>query len=172
MAHMITIRDATVADAAVLAAIYAPYVRDTAISFEIEPPDSSQFAERIRRTLERYPYLVAEVDGDVAGYAYAGPFKPRAAYAASVEVSVYIDGSRRGSGIGRALYEELERQLAARGVTNLYACIAYPREPDEYLGYDSVRFHEKMGYTLAGRFHGCAVKFGRIYDMVWMEKIL
>ena len=168
----ITIRNASTADAAALAAIYAPYVCDTAISFELEPPTPDEFASRIARTVERYPYLVAERDGAVVGYAYAGPFKERAAYAASVELSVYVDSAQRGAGVGRALYAELERALARRGVTNLYACVAYPVVEDERLTYASVRFHERCGFEIVGRFHGCARKFGRVYDMVWMEKHL
>lgn len=171
MGSDIAIRSATAADAEVLAAIYAPYVRDTAISFEFEPPTVEEFAGRISRTLERYPYLVAERDGVVVGYAYAGPFKERAAYASSAELSVYVDSSLRRGGIGRALYAALEFELVQMGVTNLYACVAYPQVEDGYLTYASVRFHERMGFQVVGRFHGCARKFGRDYDMVWMEKL-
>lgn len=172
MADNITIRSATPADAEALVAIYAPYVRDTAISYELTPPTPEEFAGRIERTLERYPYLVAERDGAIVGYAYAGPFKPRAAYAASVELSVYVDGTSRGQGVGRTLYDALQHKLATEGVTNFYACIAYPPVEDEYLTYASVRFHERMGFEIAGHFHGCARKFDRLYDMVWMEKII
>ena len=172
MADSMLIRSATTADAEALAAIYAPYVRDTAITFELDPPTAAEFARRIEATLEHYPYLVAEQDGDIAGYAYAGTFKAREAYAISAELSVYVDGSKRGEGVGRALYGALERELATMGVTNLYACIAYPRVEDEYLTYASVRFHERMGFEVVGRFHGCARKFDRLYDMVWMEKII
>ena len=172
MVDGVVIRNATVDDAVALAAIYAPYVSDTAVSFEIEPPTSGEFAKRITRTLERFPYLVAEVGGLVAGYAYAGSFKERAAYDTSVELSIYIAESFQGRGIGRALYAALERELVRRGKTNLYACIAYPPTEDEYLTYASVRFHERMGFAIVGRFHGCARKFGRTYDMVWMEKLV
>lgn len=172
MADDISIRAATPEDAEALAAIYAPYVRDTAISYELTPPTTEEFAGRIERTLERYPYLVVERGGVIVGYAYAGPFKPRAAYAASVELSVYVDGAHHGEGIGRALYDALERELVAAGVTNFYACIAYPPVEDERLTYASVRFHERMGFEVVGRFHGCARKFDRLYDMVWMEKIV
>ena len=172
MAAEINIREATAEDAEALAAIYAPYVRNTAISFELEPPTPEEFATRISRTLERYPHFVAEHEGEIAGYAYAGAFKERAAYAKSVELSIYIDRKRRGKGIGRALYAALESELGQRGVTNLYACIAYPCVEDEYLTRDSVSFHEHMGFTIVGRFHECASKFGREYDMVWMEKVI
>ena len=172
MTDELRIRDATPDDAEVLAAIYAPYVSDTAVSFEFVPPTAAEFAERIEHVLQRYPFLVAERDGSIVGYAYAGPFKTRDAYAASAELSVYVDDVHHGEGIGRALYAALEHELASRGVTNLYACIAYPQVEDEYLTYASVRFHEHMGFEIAGRFHGCARKFDRLYDMVWMEKIV
>ena len=159
-------------DAESLAAIYAPYVRDTAVSFEVVPPTTAEFAKRIEAIQEHYPYLVAEQNGTILGYAYAGPFKPREAYALSAELSVYVDSTRRGKGVGHALYTALEDKLAAMDVTNLYACVAYPRVEDEYLTYASVRFHERMGFQIVGRFHGCARKFDRLYDMVWMEKHL
>lgn len=170
MGSDIAIRQATVDDARALATIYAPYVRDTAISFELVPPSPEEFAARIDRTLACYPYLVAERDGAIVGYAYAGPFKERAAYAISAELSVYVDSTCQGGGVGRALYAALEQRLAETGVTNFYACIAYPPVEDEYLTYASVRFHERMGFEIVGRFNGCARKFGRSYDMVWMEK--
>lgn len=172
MSEGLLIRSATTADAEALAAIYAPYVHDTAITFELDPPTATEFARRIEATLEHYPYLVAELDGAIVGYAYAGTFKAREAYAISAELSVYVDGSKRGKGVGKVLYNALERELSAMGVTNLYACIAYPRIEDEYLTFASVRFHERMGFEIVGRFHGCARKFNRLYDMVWMEKIL
>ncbi|MBR0403955.1 MAG: N-acetyltransferase [Eggerthellaceae bacterium] len=168
----IEIRSATVRDAEALAGIYEPYVRDTAVSFELVPPSPEEFAIRIERVLARYPYFVAEREGVIVGYAYAGPFKARAAYDASVELSVYVEQSSQGGGVGRALYTTLESKLVEDGMTNLYACIAYPREEDEYLTYASVRFHEHLGFNIVGRFHGCARKFGRVYDMVWMEKLV
>ena len=172
MAHGVTVRDATAWDAEALAAIYAPYVRNTAISFEIDPPTAAEFARRIENVRERYPFLVAEQAGSIVGYAYAGPLKSRAAYAPSAELSVYVDRASRGAGIGRTLYSSLEHELVRMGVTNLYACIAYPRVEDEYLTYASVRFHEHMGFRVNGHFHACARKFGRVYDMVWMEKLI
>ncbi|MBR3159294.1 MAG: GNAT family N-acetyltransferase [Atopobiaceae bacterium] len=158
MANGLSIRSAMLGDAESLAAIYAPYVRDTAVSFEVAPPTTAEFAKRIEDIQERYPYLVAEQDGTICGYAYAGPFKPRAAYALSAELSVYVDRPWQGKGVGRALYGALESELAVMGVTNLYACVAYPRVEDEYLTYASVRFHERMGFKIVGRFHGCARK--------------
>lgn len=168
----IIIREATIEDARDLLAIYAPYVEDTAITYEYDVPSEEEFAQRIADTLRRYPYLVACDDGRIVGYAYAGTFKGRRAYDCSVETSIYIDRGCYGRGIGRLLYEALEARLMRQGITNMYACIAYTGHEDEYLTNDSVRFHERMGFELCGTFHRCAVKFGRVYDMVWMEKFI
>ena len=166
----ITIRTAVLQDAEALLEIYAPYVVNTAITFEYYVPTSEEFAGRMSNVLRRYPYLVGEVDGEPAGYAYAGPFKERAAYDWAVETTVYVKEDMKKHGIGRALYEALEKTLAAQGILNLNACIAFPEKEDEYLTTDSVKFHKKMGFSEVGRFHKCGCKFGRWYDMVWMEK--
>ena len=168
--RVITIRPAVLQDAKVLLEIYAPYVKNTAITFEYDVPTAEEFAGRISNVLRRYPYLVAEVNGEPVGYAYAGPFKERAAYDWAVETTVYVKEDMKNHGIGRALYEALEKTLAAQGILNLNACIAFPEKEDEYLTTDSVRFHERMGFKEVGRFHKCGCKFGRWYDMVWMEK--
>ena len=86
------------------------------------------------------------------------------------ETTVYVDRTFHGKGIGRALYEELEERLKAQGIRNMYACIACPKVEDEYLDLGSPRFHEKLGFTRCGEFHNCANKFGRWYNMIWMEK--
>lgn len=167
----IEIRDAAVGDAGRFLEIYAPYVEKTAITFEYDVPSVEEFSGRIEGTLREYPYIAAEYDGRVVGYAYGGRFHPRAAYSHCAEMSIYIEAGMHGLGIGKALYCELERRLAQQGITNFYACIAYPVEEDEYLTLGSVHFHEKMGYSICGRFHKCGVKFGKVYDMVWMEKL-
>ena len=167
------VREASAEDAAVLAAIYRPYVEETAVSFEYEAPAAEEFAERMRRTMEQYPYLVWETDaGEVLGYAYASRFHPRRAYDWSAEVSVYVRRDARGRGIGKALYAELERLLKEQGVRNLYACIAVPRERSTRLDDGSIRFHAACGYTLAGSFCRCGNKFSQWYDMCWMEKLI
>ena len=158
-------------DAAQIRRIYAPYVTDTAVTFEYEVPDVEEFSERIRKTMQKYPYLVAEEAGRILGYAYAGVFRTRAAYQHSVEVSIYVDQTEGGNGVGRKLYQELERRLVLQNVFVSYACITMTeRTDDPFLTDGSIRFHEKMGYTLAGRFHHCGYKFGRWYSMIWMEK--
>ena len=166
------IRPARPQDAAELLEIYAPCVRDTAITFEYDVPSEQEFRARIEKTLARYPYLAAEADGRIAGYAYAGPFKARAAYDGAVETTVYVRQGERRGGAGRALCEALERALAAQGVLNLNACIAWPDPEDEYLTRGSAAFHERLGYRLVGKFTRCGYKFGRWYDMIWMEKLL
>lgn len=168
----VVIRSATEEDARALLDIYAPYVSETAITFEYEVPSLKEFTDRIERTLFKYPYLVAEYQGEPVGFAYAGPFKGRAAYDWSVETSIYVASGHKKGGIGRRLYETLECMLKEQGILNMNACIAYTEEEDEYLTNGSVRFHEAMGYELVGHFHQCGYKFGRWYDMVWMEKMI
>ena len=166
------IRSANTTDATGILGVYAPYVENTAISFEYEIPTLDDFANRIAATLEKYPYIVVEEDGEIKGYAYAGPFKARAAYARSCEVSIYVDRTCQGKGFGRALYEELEKQLRTRGILNLYACIASPIQEDECLTNNSEHFHAHLGFKRVGEFHQCAYKFGRWYNMIWMEKFI
>ena len=166
------IRVATTQDAEALLAIYAPYVEHTAVTFEYTVPTAEEFAGRIRHVLARYPYLIAEADGEILGYAYASAFHSRAAYDWAVEVSLYVNRDRRRTGIGGALYEALERVLSVQNILNLNACIAYPEKENEYLTRDSVAFHQHFGYEMVGEFHQCGYKFNRWYNMVWMEKII
>ncbi len=168
--NYISIRDANLADAPRLLEIYAHYVERTAVSFEYEVPTLDEFRERMRQTARRYPYLVAEADGRALGYAYAGPFASRAAYQWACETTIYVDRSARGRGLGRMLYEALERKLGDMGILNLCACIAWSDAGDEYLDRASPDFHAHMGYTKVAHFHRCGYKFGRWYDMIWMEK--
>ena len=172
MSDSVSIRAAVPEDAAALLAIYAPYVEHTAITFEYDVPSLSEFRGRIEKTLTRYPYLVAEIDGKPVGYAYAGPLKDRRAYDYCVELSIYVDETCRKHGVGRLLYDGLENCLGEMGITNLYACIGYPDIEDEYLTKNSVGFHEHMGYEIIGSFRKCGYKFKRSYSMVWMEKII
>lgn len=158
------------ADAEGLLMIYRPYVEHTAITFEHTVPTVEEFSERIRKTLETYPYLVAMKAGKAVGYAYAGRFRQRKAYDWSVETSIYVKGNEKEKGIGRMLYSSLENLLAKQGVLNMNACIAYTEQENPYLTNGSVAFHKKMGFSLVGQFHQCGYKFRQWYDMVWMEK--
>ena len=169
---MPSIRLARPEDAGRIAEIYRPYVENTAVSFEYEAPDEREMRSRIERTLRVYPWLAAELDGRIAGYAYAGRFAPRKAYDFCAEASVYVDASLRRAGVGRALYAALEDILGRMNVLKLYACIAVSGDGDEYLTPDSVRFHERMGYAEVCRFDRCGFKFGRWYGTAWMEKAL
>lgn len=167
-----TIRIATVADTKALLDIYAPYVTDTAISFEYDVPSLAEFEARITDILKKYPYLVAESDGEILGYAYTHAFVGRAAYDHAVETTIYLKESKTKMGTGRMLYEALERISHEQNILNMNACIGYPEIPDEHLTLNSVQFHEHMGYQLVGTFHNCGYKFNTWYHMVWMEKII
>ncbi len=173
-ASQITVRPAKAEDAEKLLAIYAPYVENTAITFEYTVPPVEEFAERIRRISERYPYLAAERDGTVLGYAYAGPFHDRPAYDWAVETSIYVGRALCRTGVGGRLHAALEAALKAQGILNMNACIAVPQgnKEDEYLTRNSEEFHAHLGYRLIGEFHQCGFKFGRWYNMIWMEKLI
>ena len=167
------IRTARLSDAPALLKIYAPYVEKTAITFECTVPDIEEFAARMRATLRRYPYLVAERGGEIVGYAYAGPFGSRAAYDWAVEMSIYLREDQRHRGTGKRLYAALEAVLRAQNIQNLYACIGEPQgADDEYLTDNSIRFHEHMGFRRIGVFTRSGCKFGRWYNMSWAEKLL
>ena len=169
---MVNIRNARIADARRILAIYDFYVKNTAITFEYDTPSLDEFKERMKKTMLRYPYLVIEEDGVIQGYAYAGAFVGRAAYDWSCELTVYLDHTRHKCGLGRKIYEALEDALRKMGVLNLYACIGYPEEDDEYLTKNSADFHAHLGFTKVGEFHKCGYKFGRWYHMIWMEKTI
>ena len=166
------IRSATTADTARLLEIYSWYVENTAVTYEYESPSMDEFGRRISNTLERYPYFVLENDNIIQGYAYAGSFHSRAAYSRCCELSIYLDHNAKGHGYGRKLYEALEEKLREMGFLNLYACIADPMTEDEYLTRNSEQFHTHMGFTKIGTFHRCGWKFGRWYNMIYMEKII
>ena len=159
------IRTASPEDAPELVSIYAPYVENTSITFEYAVPSTDEFKSRIRHTLENYPYLVAEEDGIIMGYAYVSPFKSRAAYDWSVETSIYIRQDCKRRGIGQTLYSALEKILQKQQVCNICACISYPNP-------DSIAFHEALGYQTVAHFHASGYKQGAWYDMIWMEKEL
>lgn len=148
---MVSIRRAVPEDAPRLVEIYGYYVEKTAISFEYTVPSLEEFRGRMERIMRRYPYLVAEVDGRVVGYAYAGAFVGRAAYDWACELTIYLDPEARKRGLGRALYGAMEKALGAMGVLNLYACIGYPRGgDDEYLSTNSADFHAHLGFEKSG----------------------
>lgn len=168
----IIIRKASSEDAPYLVEIYKPYVETTAVTYEYEVPSVEEFRQRIEKTLEKYPYLVAIVEDKIVGYAYAGTYIGRAACDWSVETSIYVDMEYKGRGIGGRLYAELEDNLKEMNILNLNAAIASPQVEDKHLTMDSINFHKHMGYTVVGEFHNCGYKFGRWYKLMWMEKML
>ncbi len=160
-----TIRIARPADAAAITAIYAPIVRDTAISFETEPPAVPEMAARVTATLEDYPWLVATSGGDFAGYAYAGRHRARAAYRWSVDVTVYVAEAARRSGVGTALYRELMAILRRQGFRAAFAGIALPNPA-------SVALHEAVGFEPVGIYRDVGFKLGRWRDVGWWRLAL
>jgi phosphinothricin acetyltransferase len=160
-----TVRDASENDAPACAAIYAPYVRETAISFESEPPTPAQMAERIAAATLTHAWIVQEDDGRVIGYAYGVPHKERAAYRFSCEVSVYVVQGRRRAGSGRALYEDLFKRLAARGYRMAVAGMTLPNEA-------SAGLHRAMGFEPVGVYRRIGWKFGAWHDVAWVQRAL
>lgn len=154
------IRLATPADAAGVHAIYAPVVRDTAISFEYEEPSVEEMARRISHVLESgYPWLIADVDGEVGGYAYGSPFRARKAYDWTSEVSVYVHPGHHRRGLGRALYGKLLHVLGLQGYRSAYGVATAPNPSSEGL-------HRAMGFELVGRFPRVGHKLGAWHDVV------
>lgn len=164
------IRYAKEEDVKELLDIYAYYVTNTAITFGYNVPTLLEFKNRIKHTLENYPWIVVQDNNEIVGYAYTSPLKERAAYQYSVETSIYVKHRLLKSGIGKALYNKLEEISLNQNIQNMYACIAYNDIDDEYLTKNSVQFHKHLGYRLIGAFKKCGYKFNRYYDMVWMEK--
>lgn len=172
MDKVINIRAAAVSDGAKLLEIYRPYVEKTAISFEYEVPSLEEFCRRIERTLKKYPYLAAEQDGEILGYAYTGPFVGRAAYDWAAETTIYLREDKKKLGLGKRLYAAIEAISRAQNITNLNACIGTVEIEDEYLTNNSAQFHGHLGYRMVGEFYKCGYKFGRWYNMAWMEKVI
>jgi len=152
-------------DAAACAAIYAPSVESTPISFEEVPPDAAEFAARIARYSAAHQFLVAEVDGEVAGYAYACRWADRPAYRWSVETSVYVDARRHGEGVGRALYAELFARLRAQGFRIAVAGVTLPNPA-------SIGLHESMGFEPAGALRDIGWKAGSWRDVGYWQLYL
>lgn len=169
---MITIREVRKEDTGKIREIYAPYIMNTAITFRDELSDFEENKKEIKAISESHAYVVAEEDGEILGYAYAAPIRSQMAYLHSVETSIYLKPAAKGKNIGRKLYEKLFEMLKTKGYSNLYAVIAVSNEPDEYLPDGSVAFHKAMGFDIVGKLNNCGKKFGHVYSVVWMEKII
>jgi phosphinothricin acetyltransferase len=161
---VIELRVALPGDAAGIAAIYAPLVAGTSISFEVEVPDAAEMARRILADAGRWPWLVAD-DGGIAGYAYAGAHRARAAYRWSVDVSVYVAERARRGGIGRRLYGALLGLLIEQGYYNAFAGVTLPNAP-------SVALHRAIGFDLVGVYFNAGYKFGAWHDVLWLQREL
>lgn len=162
---MPTIRLASPEDSADCQEIYAPYVLDTPISFELIPPTTEDFIERIEHTLDTLPWLVCEAGDDILGYAYAGQYRARAAYQWVVESSVYVDGDHHRQGIARALYISLFEILRLQGYFTVIAGMTLPNPA-------SVEFHRAMGFDPIGVYEAIGYKEGNWHDVVWMQRQL
>ncbi len=159
------VRPASAQDAQACAAIYAPYVRDTAITFETEPPSQAEMARRIAACSDSHAWLVLEDAGRVAGYAYGGPFHGRPAYRWASEVSVYLEQGRRRTGAGRALYEALFAVLSQRGYRMAVAGMTLPNEA-------SVALHRALGFEAVGTYRRIGFKHGAWHDVAWCQREL
>ena len=159
------IRDAQAGDADACAAIYAPYVRDTAISFELDPPTPDEMATRIVAAQRTHAWIVAESGGQVVGYAYGSEFKSRAAYRFTCEVSVYLRPGLGGRGLGRALYDVLLPRLAELGYRQAVAGMTLPNAASEGL-------HRASGFEPVGVYRSVGWKFERWHDVAFMQRPL
>ncbi|WP_375506526.1 arsinothricin resistance N-acetyltransferase ArsN1 family B [uncultured Nostoc sp.] len=156
------IRLANESDALKMLAIYAPVVWETSISFEIEPPSKTEFEKRINNYQQQMPWLVCEINGEILGYAYATPYRTRAAYQWSVESSVYVNVEYRRKGVAKALYTSLFGLLQLQGFYNVFAAIALPNP-------GSVAMHEAVGFSPVGVFYRVGYKFSKWHDVGWWQ---
>ncbi len=154
----LVVREARPQDGAAVAAVYRPYVLETPVSFEEQPPDAQEMTNRITEITKKYPYLIAELDGRVIGYAYGTKFHARASYRWSVEIAIYLEQSCRRRGIGRTLCNRLLPLLTAQGFAVAYAGITLPNP-------FSTGLFEALGFTRVALFHGCGFKFGAWHDV-------
>ncbi len=157
------LRIARESDVPAILAIYAPYILTSTATFEYTVPTQAQFLERFRRITAQFPWLVWEEDGELQGYAYASAPYERAAFGWCAEPSVYLRPGVRGRGIGKKLYDALEKILTRQGYQVFYALITAENAA-------SLRFHEKQGYVRSVCFDSCGFKFGRWLGLIWMEK--
>ena len=165
MADEVIVRMAVPGDAAALLPLYAPFVQNTAVTFEYEVPSVEEFAGRITAFGGTYPYLVWEEDGRILGYAYAHRLGERAAYQWSAELSIYLGRDSTGRGLGRRLYGALMELLRLQGVRTVYGCVTLPNAGSEGL-------HAAMGFRLTGTWHRAGFKCGAWRDVGWFEKTI
>lgn len=166
------IRVATIDDAEKILEIYSPFVDRTAVSFEYDIPSIEKFRQRMKHIQKRFPFLVAEKDGEIFGFAYTHLFAERDAYQFCVEASMYLREDMQRQGIGRRLFELLERISREQNFVAIYSRVATTEVEDEFLTNASLRFHQKLGFEIVGKLPKCGFKFDRWYDMTIMVKDL
>lgn len=159
------IRAATAVDAAKCAEIYAPYVTDSAFSFELAAPDVDEMARRIEKYSKSHAWLVAEAGEGVFAYAYCSPHRTRSAYATSAEIGIYVSPDHHRKGAGRRLYQALFNEMRRRRIHAVFAGITMPNDP-------SIGFHKAMGFDLVGTYREVGRKFDRWHDVSWWQKTL
>jgi L-amino acid N-acyltransferase YncA len=159
------IRLAKTTDAAAILDIYAPYISNTSFTFETEVPAVPAFADRIQTYLANWPWLVCEIDGKIAGYAYGSKHRERTGYQWCVEVSIYIQDDFLRAGVGRALYTALIEILRQQGYRNVYAVINLPNDK-------SVRFHEGLGFIHFATYENVGYKLGKWKNVGWWQLII
>ena len=168
MPESIHVRTAAAEDTTAIAAIYAPHVLNGVTSFEVQVPDDAEILRRRAAVLDLgLPYLVAEIDGEIAGYAYASQFRPRAAYRFTVENSVYVGERFQRRGVARLLMQELIARSASAGVRQMIAVIAEPSSSTA-----SVALHRSLGFEDVGVLREVGEKFGRALDVLLMQRSL
>jgi L-amino acid N-acyltransferase YncA len=161
----ISIRPVKISDTDFCLSLYSKYVVGSAVSFELEAPSLEEFSNRIDTISKRFPYLVAEENGNVIGYAYASAYRDRAAYQWNVEVSIYVEDQNKKSGVATALYTQLFSELEGIHICKAFAVIALPNDA-------SVGFHHKMGFEKFATYQNVGFKLNQWHDVLWMEKTI
>ncbi len=159
------LRSARMEDGAALCAIYRPYVMETAITFICKEPTAESFSEKIQSLLPQYPFIVCEIEGKAAGYAYASALRPHDAYQWDAELSVYVDRDMHGQGIGRRLYAALLALLKIQGYQTVYGVLSLPNEK-------SLKLHAAFGFETLGVFPKSGYKLDKWHDIIWLQKAL
>jgi len=156
---------AKVEDCSDILDIYAPYVEETAITFEYSVPSLEEYKDRLTKIIGKYPFILCKINGETVGFAYANRQKERSAYQWNAELSIYVKMGFYQKGIGTALYNALIRILTQQNIKNIYGCVTIPNEKSEKL-------HAHFGFKSLGIYHKTGYKFDRWYDVVWFEKYL
>lgn len=156
------LRLVTSQDSKEILAIYAPYIKETVITFEYDIPSLEEFTNRVVTISKNMPYIVATNNNEIIGYGYASLYRERRAYAWAVELSIYVDNTKKQRGVGTKIYDAILGLLKELGYCRVYSCVTYPNPP-------SIAFHTKYGFQEIGVFHKAGYKFGKWFDILWLE---